>query len=61
MGEIVRVKHSEHGSCQVEILICTGGVPVYFLFFLPHVGMQSFAIWIIVYSRLAMSLLRVQT
>ena len=35
MGEIVRVKHSEHGSCQVEILICTctGGVPVYFLFF----------------------------
>ena len=32
MGEIVRVKHSEHGSCQVEILICTGGVPVCFLF-----------------------------
>ena len=32
MGEIVRVKHSEHGSCQVEILICTGGVPIYFLF-----------------------------
>ena len=30
---IIRVEHSEQGSCQVEIPSCTGDVPVCFRFY----------------------------